>query len=317
MISYSEHEGTLRNIYQDFAAFGATRGVGMPMMDGPKFAKFAKDCKLVDKANLTPTDVDLIFAKAKSKTERRITFEQFFIAVSMMADKRYPEQAGDGALEALMKKIITNHSPKASSATVADSSGIYGKLTDTNLYTGSHKERFNVDGSGKGLEGRDKISKGTGSSRGANLTPLYVNEDDDHSPPISDDEESNEYLASEVAKLGMSPSKPTKASPSPTKLSKSVSSSPTKSSPTLGKSSPSSSPTMTKAHSMPTKTPSPTSKSAPKASIFDKLTDSSQYTGTHKNRFNSDGSGRGAAGRDSIRKGGVSGQDLSQMVRRS
>lgn len=43
----------------------------MPLLDGPKFAKFAKDCKLVDKNNLTPTDVDLIFAKAKSKTERR------------------------------------------------------------------------------------------------------------------------------------------------------------------------------------------------------------------------------------------------------
>lgn len=307
----NEHEPTLRNIYQDFASFGATRGVGMVMMDGPKFAKFAKDCKLVDKNNLTPTDVDLIFAKAKSKTERRITFEQFCTAVSMMADKRYPEQAGEGALEALMKKIITSQGPKASSATVADSSGIYGKLTDSNLYTGSHKERFNVDGSGKGLEGRDKISKGTGSSRGANLTPLYVN--DDHSPPISDDEESNEYLANEVAKLGMSPSKPLKATP--TKLSKSTSASPTKTTTSpLSKSSPSS---MTKASSMPMKTPSPTSKTAPKASIFDKLTDSSQYTGTHKNRFNTDGSGRGAAGRDSIRKGGVSGQDLSQMVRRS
>lgn len=188
-----------------------------------------------------------------------------------MADKRYPEQAGtDGALEALMKKIITSHGPKASSATVccthlhfylaftydynflhffsrfywlifllvffsinkclqvADSSGIYGKLTDTNLYTGAHKvltlfilfificfssplffsfliyfkERFNADGSGKGLEGRDKISKGTGSSRGANITPLQVDYHDE-SPPISDDEESNEVLANEVAKLGM------------------------------------------------------------------------------------------------------------------
>lgn len=309
----NEHESTLRNIYQDFAAFGATRGVGMPMMDGPKFAKFAKDCKLVDKSNLTPTDVDLIFAKAKSKTERRITFEQFCTAVTMMADKRYPEQAGDGAMEALMKKIITSQGPKASTATVADSSGIYSKLTDTSLYTGAHKERFNADGTGKGLDGRDKISKGTGSSRGANITPLqYI--DDDHSPPVSDDEESNEYLANEVAKLGMSPSKA--KTPSPTKLSKSASSTPTKTAASpLSKSSPSG---MTKANSLPVnKTPSPTSKSAPKTSIFDKLTDSSQYTGSHKNRFNSDGSGRGLAGRDSVRKGGVSGQDLSQMVRRS
>lgn len=305
------HENTLRNVYQDFASFGATRSAGMPMMDGPKFAKFAKDCKLVDKANLTPTDVDLIFAKAKTKTERRISYDQFCTAVSMMADKRYPEQAGDNALEALMKKVITSQGPKASSATVADSTGIYSKLTDSSLYTGSHKERFNADGSGKGLDGRDKIVKGTGSSRGN--VDLQFHEELD-SPPFSDDE-STEALAEEVAKLGKKSSPPPKPS-----LSKSASSTPPKSS--LSSSSSSSSgvklSVMTKTNSLPpiSKTPSP--KSSPgKVSIFDKLTDSSQYTGSHKNRFNSDGTGRGAAGRDSIRKGGVSGQDLSQMVRRS
>ena len=67
----TDYDGTLRHIYQEFASFGATRGAAVPLMDGPKFAKFAKDCKLVDKSNLTATDVDLVFAKAKSKTERR------------------------------------------------------------------------------------------------------------------------------------------------------------------------------------------------------------------------------------------------------
>ncbi len=32
-------------------------------------------------------------------------------------------------------------------------------------------------------------------------------------------------------------------------------------------------------------------------SIFDRLTDSSQYTGTHKHRFDETGKGRGKAGR--------------------
>jgi len=45
-------------------------------MDGKTFAKFAKDCKILDK-KLTATDIDLIFAKAKSKTDRRITYTQF------------------------------------------------------------------------------------------------------------------------------------------------------------------------------------------------------------------------------------------------
>ena len=50
-------------------------------------------------------------------------------------------------------------------------------------------------------------------------------------------------------------------------------------------------------------------KSSPKKSptsspsIFDKLTDTSLYTGTHQHRFTSDGQGRGLEGRDSPAKG--------------
>ena len=50
-----------------------------------------------------------------------------------------------------------------------------------------------------------------------------------------------------------------------------------------------------------------------KQSIFDRLTDPSQYTGAHKLRFDKDGKGLGKAGRDP----GVDSQthDLSQMTR--
>jgi hypothetical protein len=45
-------------------------------MDGRTFAKFAKDCKIIDK-KLAATDIDLIFAKSKKKTERKITYAEF------------------------------------------------------------------------------------------------------------------------------------------------------------------------------------------------------------------------------------------------
>ena len=38
--------------------------------------------------------------------------------------------------------------------------GIYSKLTDTSLYTGAHKERFDESGHGRGIAGRvdhDKV----------------------------------------------------------------------------------------------------------------------------------------------------------------
>jgi len=66
----------------------------------------------------------------------------------------------------------------------------------------------------------------------------------------------------------------------------------------------------------PTKAASAPKKPAGQPSIFDKLTDTSQYTGAHKQRFNADGSGRGMAGRDSVAKAGVDKKDLSNLVAR-
>ena len=57
---------TLKSVFETFIGKEKT-------MDGKTFAKVAKDCKLVDK-KFTATDVDLVFAKAKDKTERRITY---------------------------------------------------------------------------------------------------------------------------------------------------------------------------------------------------------------------------------------------------
>jgi len=42
-------------------------------MEGKTFAKVAKDSKLLNK-ELSATDVDLVFAKIKDKTARKINF---------------------------------------------------------------------------------------------------------------------------------------------------------------------------------------------------------------------------------------------------
>ena len=42
---------------------------------------------------------------------------------------------------------------------------IYTKLTDPAHYTGTHRHRFDEDGRGRGLEGRDRVAKGGGTSR--------------------------------------------------------------------------------------------------------------------------------------------------------
>ncbi len=39
---------------------------------------------------------------------------------------------------------------------------IVDKMTDTNNYTGSHKERFGEDGKGKGIDGRENRTDNSG-----------------------------------------------------------------------------------------------------------------------------------------------------------
>jgi len=65
-------------------------------MDGKIFAKVAKDCKIINK-KCTNTDIDLIFAKSKERTARKITYQQFIVALGHCATKRGEEMA---ALEA-------------------------------------------------------------------------------------------------------------------------------------------------------------------------------------------------------------------------
>lgn len=43
-----------------------------------------------------------------------------------------------------------------------DKTGAVGRLTDTSRYTGSHKERFDDSGKGRGREGREELVENTG-----------------------------------------------------------------------------------------------------------------------------------------------------------
>ena len=51
---------------------------------------------------------------------------------------------------------------------------IFSRLTDPSKYTGAHKHRFDESGRGKGLAGRDYVSKGRGTAnRATGYTGAY------------------------------------------------------------------------------------------------------------------------------------------------
>ena len=61
-----------------------------------------------------------------------------------------------------MEKLTKCGAPGLSTATKPAHTGVVERLTDTSKYTGSHKERFDASGKGKGIEGRRDVVNDTG-----------------------------------------------------------------------------------------------------------------------------------------------------------
>lgn len=135
--------------------------------------------------------------------------------------------------------------------------GIFDRLTDSSKYTGAHKERFNQDGTGKGIVGRVDGGgpKDLSSMVNSKATVTTTTKTTITKKPIYDTEEITET----VKKV--------------------------------------------------TETTKPKAK---QPGIFDRLTDSSKYTGAHKERFNQDGTGKGISGRED----GGGPKNLSSMVKK-
>ncbi|XP_051567080.1 tubulin polymerization-promoting protein family member 3-like isoform X2 [Myxocyprinus asiaticus] len=150
----------LLNSFKKFAIHGDTKASGKEM-NGKNWAKLCKDCKVIDSKNITSTDVDIVFTKVKSKTSRVITYEEFQKALEELAPKRFKGQSKEEALQSIYQ-LIEGKEPTNVGVTKVAKTATVDRLTDTSKYTGSHKERFNESGKGKGKSGREEIVEHTG-----------------------------------------------------------------------------------------------------------------------------------------------------------
>ncbi|XP_038125360.1 tubulin polymerization-promoting protein isoform X1 [Cyprinodon tularosa] len=145
----------LEESFRRFAIHGDTRATGKEM-HGKNWSKLCKDCGVIDGKNVTLTDVDIVFTKVKKKSCRTITFDEFKVALGELARKKYKEKSGEDA-EAEVFKLIEGKGPIIAGVTRAVASPTVSRLTDTTKFTGSHKERFDETGRGKGKAGRVDI----------------------------------------------------------------------------------------------------------------------------------------------------------------
>ncbi|KAK6491571.1 tubulin polymerization-promoting protein-like [Huso huso] len=145
----------LEEAFRKFAVHGDTRASGKEL-HGKNWSKLCKDCCVIDGKNVTLTDVDIVFSKVKKKPCRAVTFDQFKEALGELAKKRFKDKPGEEAVEEIYK-LIEGKSPIISGVTKAVASPTVSRLTDTSKFTGSHKERFDESGKGKGKAGREEL----------------------------------------------------------------------------------------------------------------------------------------------------------------
>ncbi|XP_038662015.1 tubulin polymerization-promoting protein family member 3-like [Scyliorhinus canicula] len=160
MAGTSNDMEALHESFRRFAMHGDTSATGHEM-NGKNWSKICKDCKVIDGKTVTSTDVDILFSKVKSKSARVITFEEFKMALQELAPKRFKGKGKEEALSSIYA-LIAGRDPTNAGVSVAYKGGGVDRLTDTSKYTGSHKERFDESGKGKGLDGREDLVANSG-----------------------------------------------------------------------------------------------------------------------------------------------------------
>ncbi|XP_012710291.1 tubulin polymerization-promoting protein family member 3 isoform X2 [Fundulus heteroclitus] len=150
----------LLTAFRKFSVYGDPKATGKEL-NGKTWAKLCKDCRINDGKNVTSTDVDIVFSKVKQRTARVITYEEFQRALEELAPKRFKGQSKEEALQSL-HKLVEGGEPSSVGVTKVAKTATVDRLTDPSRYTGSHKERFDDSGRGKGREGREEIVENTG-----------------------------------------------------------------------------------------------------------------------------------------------------------
>ncbi|RKP02545.1 hypothetical protein CXG81DRAFT_17821 [Caulochytrium protostelioides] len=312
----------LRVVFESYANFGASRNVASngslnnlagPQLDNAKFAKLCRETKVVDGKRITTTEIDISFSKVL-KGGRKMDFGQFQEVLRLLAEKKF-----GGAVDAqqkLIAQICQSKGPKAS-GTTPDAKGAHNRLTDTSQYTGTHKLRFDEEGRGRGLAGRDAPAPTADLSQILDRSGATV-----RGVPLK----TAERTANTTATAAGTRRTATQRTPLGSQGSLSASTPPPKRvTPTPSTSTrPAAAKTAAASKAAATKTAGKAYAASSPAggSVFDRLTNTAGYTGSHKERFNADGTGRGLAGREAPNKSGAPGtyrggnvSDLSQILR--
>ncbi|XP_058055016.1 tubulin polymerization-promoting protein homolog isoform X2 [Anopheles bellator] len=135
--------------FKAFSKFGDTKSDGKHLTLSQS-DKWMKQAKVIDK-KITTTDTGIHFKKLKSM---KLTIDDYNKFLEDLAKTKKVE------LEEIKSKMANCGAPGVHNATLGKAADTVARLTDTSKYTGSHKQRFDETGKGKGIAGRkDMVDK--------------------------------------------------------------------------------------------------------------------------------------------------------------
>uniref|UniRef100_A0A914D9Z7 Uncharacterized protein n=1 Tax=Acrobeloides nanus TaxID=290746 RepID=A0A914D9Z7_9BILA len=132
-------------------------------MTGKNFDKWLKDAGVIDPKGITTTMTGIAFSKVAGPKKKCNFDETKQVLVNVAQDHSHKTKKSiQEELDDIIVKLEQLEAPKITSAAKADTGGVYNRLTDHTKYTGSHKERFDAEGKGKGKAGREEVKDNTG-----------------------------------------------------------------------------------------------------------------------------------------------------------
>merc|ERR1712048_544424 len=115
--------------------------------------KWFKQAGVIQAKGISTTDTGIAFRKV-AKSSPKLSFASWLSYLEEVAPS-------SSSLEEIKDKLIICGPPGTNGATIVPKSTTVDRLTDTKRYGGTHKERFDATGKGKGKDGRvDPASDG-------------------------------------------------------------------------------------------------------------------------------------------------------------
>lgn len=149
--------GTFLSSFKAFSKFGDIKSDGK-MITLSQSDKWMKQAKVIDGKKITTTDTGIYFKKQKSM---KLNLEQYKTFLEELAKGKKLDLAE-------IKNKMANCGPPGvtGSSSAGKAASTVDRLTDVSKYTGSHKQRFDETGKGKGIAGRKDISDNSGYVQG-------------------------------------------------------------------------------------------------------------------------------------------------------